>query len=203
VKNVVLFVVAAAVLVSGWFGIGAWRDASARQSQVAERFAAAEALAGDADRLSDARVELDRVLKLDSDHVAARRLRAEVLHALALNGDAQADLAAVMPRLEGEERARAQLLLANVLTARYRGTLSDELFRLARNAYGEAQRVPVTRVEAQLGTAMLFLEKGPNRDLEKARSLLGQLVAESPDAAEALDARELLELLTPKDPAGG
>jgi len=203
VKKIVLLVVAMAAVVAVWFGISAWLDASRRHATVAERLGAARLLAAEADRQSDARVELDRVVKLDPEHVEARLLRARVLHALALNGDAQADLMAVMPKLDGDEKAHANLLLANVLVARYRGTLSDELFRLARNAYGEAQRVTATRTEAQFGSAMLLLEKGPNRDLDKARSLLEQLVATAPDAPQAAEARELLELLKPKDPAGG
>ncbi len=202
-KKIVLTFVAVAAVAAAWFGISAWRDAAQLREAIADRFAAAKAMAGDSDRLSDARVELDRVVKLDPDHVEARLLRARVLHALSLNGDAQADLSAVLPRLEGDERAGAHLLLANVLVARYRGTLSDELFRLARNAYGEAQRVAATRIEAQFGSAMLFLEKGPNRDIDKARSLLEQLVGAAPDAPEAAEARELLELLKPKDAAGG
>lgn len=202
-KNVVFVLVATLVLVVAIVGIQQWRAASALHEQVERHIAAAIAMENDPERLSDAKVELDRALKLAPDDTAALQLRAKLLHALMKQDEAEADLKAVMPRLIGDERARAQLLLANVLVARYRGTGSDDLFRRARNAYLEAQQVAATKVEALFGFAMLFLEKGSNRDFEKATELLQQLIDRHPEAPEAKRAAELLELIKPKEPKSG
>ena len=62
-KNVVIVLVATVVLVAAIVGIQQWRAARALHDRVEQHLAAAIAMENDPERLSDAKVELDRALK--------------------------------------------------------------------------------------------------------------------------------------------
>ncbi|MSR46899.1 MAG: hypothetical protein EXS13_07535 [Planctomycetes bacterium] len=203
-KQLVAWVVASAVVIT--LTVVWYRDWSAERAiehEVAQHVARAQEIADSGDRLSDARVELDRALKKSPNDVPALLLRARVLLGLAFATEAQSDLIVALRHVEGEERARTQLLFGDVLAERYRGSGSDEHFRAARNAYLEAQQANVTKASGLFGFGMLFLEKGSNRDLDKGFEVLQQLVDRFPDTPEAKSAQAFLTKIRRPPQSGG
>jgi tetratricopeptide (TPR) repeat protein len=196
VKSKVGWIVAAAVVLAaaGWL-LHHWSEERAAQREVDEAVARVRSQIADPEHLSDGRVELDRILKRAPEHRDALRLRGEVLFALSLHEEAQADLTKALRESSGAERGEIQLLLGRVVHQRYRGSGSDDHFRLARNAYFEAQQVAETKAAALYALGVLYVEKGSNRNLDKAITLLDQMIEQFPDAADAEAARNLVAKL--------
>ncbi len=183
----------AVALLLAFLAFRAWNTGRQESAAVDAIVARARDFAADPERLSQARVELDVALKRDPNHIEALVLRGEVLLRLALLDEAEADLARALKSTTGERHAQAQLFLGRVHASRYRGSQSDDDFRGARNAFLAAQQSAATKPAAMEGFALLFLEKGRNRDVDKALDLLRQLVAQHADSEEAGYAKELLE----------
>ncbi len=202
-KLLASIVVAAVVITAAIVAFVQWSDDRALEREVAEIVARARDFADSPDRLSDARVELDRALKKSPGDVEALTLRARVLFGLSFAAEAQADLLVAMRSVAGEERARLQLLFGDVVAERYRGSGSDDHFRAARNAYLEAQQTPATKAAGLFGFGMLFLEKGSNRDVDKGFEVLHQLVDRFPDSPEAKSAQQLLAEVKRPPASGG
>jgi tetratricopeptide (TPR) repeat protein len=196
VKSKVGWIVAAAVVLAaaGWL-LHRWSEERGAQREIDEAVARVRSQIADPQHLSDGRVELDRILKRAPDHREALTLRGEVLFHLSLYEEAQADLTKALHSTKGVERAEIQLWLGRVLHQRYRGSGSEELFRLAYNAFYEAQQVPQTKAASLFELGVLYVEKGKNRNLEKAITLLQQLIDQFPDAPDAPAARELVAKL--------
>lgn len=196
VKSKAGWIVAVAVVVAaaGWL-LYQWNEERAAQREVDEAVARVRSQVADPQHLSDGRVELDRILKRAPDHRDALHLRGEVLLALSLHEEAQADLTKALRDTTGVMRGEIQLVLGRVLHQRYRGSGSDEHFRLARYSFSEAQQVPQTKAAALFALGMLYVEKGSNRNLDKAISLLQDLIDHFPDAADVPRAKEIVAKL--------
>lgn len=195
-KSKVGWIVAAALVLAaaGWL-LHRWSAEREAQREIDDAVARVRSQVADAQHLSDGRVELDRILKRAPDHLAALRLRGEVLFGLSLYEEAQADLTKALRSATGVERGEIQLALGRVLHQRYRGSGGDDHFRLARNAFFEAQQVPQTKAAGLFALGMLYVEKGSNRNFDKAITLLQQLVDQFPDSPDAPAAREIVAKL--------
>ncbi len=195
-KSKVGWIVAAAVVLAaaGWL-LHRWSAEREAQREIDDAVARVRSQVADPQHLSDGRVELDRILKRAPDHHDALRLRGEVLFGLSLHEEAQADLTKALHSSEGVERAEIQLALGRVLHQRYRGSGRDDQFVLARNSFFEAQQQPQTKAAALFALGMLYVEKGSHRNLEKAITLLQQLIDQFPESADAPAAREIVAQL--------
>ncbi len=194
-RKLVWPLIAAVVLLAAFFVFRQWSGSRDRARAIDAKFATAREMAADGERLSQAKVELDGVLTQAPDHLDALMLRGEVLLQLAMHEPAHIDLVAAAKFAKGEAAGRVQWLIGRVLADRYRGTQSDSDFREARNAFLAAQRTPEYAARGLEGFAHLFLEKGRNRDVDKALEVLRDLVARHPTSEEAGYAKELLEQL--------
>ena len=204
VKSKVGWIVAAAVVLvaAGWL-LHSWNERRAAEREVDEAVARIRSQVADPQHLSDGRVELDRILKRAPDHRKALCLRGEILLHLSLYEEAQADFTKALRDTTGVERAEIQLWFGRVVHQRYRGSGSDDHFRLARNAYFEAQQVAATKAAGLYALGMLYVEKGSNRNLDKSITLLQQLVDEFPDDANAEEARTIVAKLKEATAKGG
>ena len=192
-RKLVWPLVAAVVLVAAFLVYRQWDRASDDARAIDAQVARAEEMAKDPEQLSQAKVELDAALKRAPSHLEALVLRGEVLLLLSMHDLAHADLVAALKQANGETEARVQWLIGRVLADRYRGTQDDGDFREARNAFLAAQRTPAYAARGLEGYAHLYLEKGRNRDVDKALNLLRELVAKHPESEEASAATGLLE----------
>lgn len=232
-KIVLGVVVLAVLAVAGFFGwhewqasavrarVEGWRasaneDASNVPKVIAELRAelrvnpaatAARALLGEllakSGKPSDAAIELREAARLAPGDVAIHRHLADVCLQLDLVDEAIRWLDEAIGRAEGTEKAEAQLDLARVYQERYRGSAKEEDFRSARNLFQEARRDRVTEPAAMHGYATLWMEKGPNRDLEKALTTLKELLQKHPDYPEAPRIEELVKYFSSAEGRGG
>jgi len=179
-RQTVLIVAASAVLLAaGGIALRSLLRSQARSAEVERLVEHARELARSEQGLSSAAIELQRALALDPDSVPALIERGEVCLRLARLDESIAHLrhaVVVAERTGADGRARAQLVLARSLMQRYRGSSAEEDFRGAHNAFLAAQHDPAWSAEALEGRATLFLEKGRNRNVEKALALFDEFL---------------------------
>ena len=190
-------VIAAAVVGLGAivFGGVALKHSFARSSAIEAHLDQARSALDDEAKWSKGLEACRAALKIDPEHAPALLLAGGLELRLGLLKDARADLGHAIEKLEGAARATALVDLGRACAAQYRGSSADADFRAARDAFQEARFDPAAEPDALEGYATLFLDKGRNRDLDKARATLEELVKKYPQSEAAKAAEEPLGLL--------
>jgi len=201
-KIVLIVLVSVALVAAGAFAFRSWWVAGTRRAEVDRILERADALASTEAGLSDAKLEFDRALSLDPDHVAALTKRGNVFLRLARYDDAIRDFRRAGELASGTELAQAQLGQGRALYERYRGTNADDDFRSARNRFQEALQDPSVEAEALEGVGTLYLVRGRNYDPDAALKSFQDLLKKHPDYVDADRVKSMVELLA-KSSSGG